>query len=561
MPDDLRFLDEVHPIVAAHKATWARDERRFMGGDDVLATELFRWTAEEDSSFELRLATAGYLTLPSEQMSIIAGHLRRASPMPSFGAMGEVRTRDQLSTKSDAELFWYNCDGIGNDGQQLPAFIDGVQMRAGATGFRWCMVETPDFETLQAIRRAAGRSGSSPVPSEQDVQDGHRPYAVESDPETWYNFKVKSGVLCWAVSKIPVEPTDDLNTEKPKDGYYLLVRRGYLGLGTRFAEGGWWKFDGDKVELSHDLWDDPRRRLGTRGQIPLFPFYAEKSKGTRERPALARSLTMELGQIAVDLMNAESEYRYNIRQSCKAINYILGGDATTHAVVVKQQADGSITVTVPPVMFADGKVGIPQIWNSSAGAIDSAVYETLVTRKLSLAREIMVKQLTSTPNSSGASKEAGFTEATAPLLSRLAATREQGENNLLYFTALRFGKEPNAFIVEPREHDLRNVVDDVDAMLDTLRRSALKSPTLTSKVVLAKADAMGFLDDDATNKLIRQELEDSAQQAADQAAQDAALMADVRAGITQPGGTGNGKPAPSGTPAGAPAPAVVPVPA
>ena len=146
------------------------------------------------------------------------------------------------------------------------------------------------------------------------------------------------------------------------------------------------------------MWDK------TRGQIPFFPFIGEPSPGTTERPAIARSLTMELGQIAVSLMNRISERNWNITYSAKSINYILGIGGDEQSKVVEQQDLGSITIGVPPVVGPDGRVIVPSMWNSSAAALDATVFEKAIEGALAEAREIMVKQLTSVPESSGASK-------------------------------------------------------------------------------------------------------------------------------------------------------------
>ena len=50
---------------------------------------------------------------------------------------------DLIDVPHAAELFYYNVDGIGSDGSQYPAWTDGVQVRACATGHRWTLVEMP----------------------------------------------------------------------------------------------------------------------------------------------------------------------------------------------------------------------------------------------------------------------------------------------------------------------------------------------------------------------------------------------------------------------------------
>ncbi|MCI0658176.1 MAG: hypothetical protein L0170_14080, partial [Acidobacteria bacterium] len=289
-------------------------------------------------------------------------------------------------------------------------------------------------------------------------------------------------------------------------GYYLLVRRGFTGLGDTWSGGGWWKFDPDHDLLDTGTWDQAQ------GQIPFFPFIGEPSPGTTERPAIARSLTMELGQLAVALMNRISERNWNITFAAKSINFILGIDPGSHAQVIEQHEGGSIMVGVPPVMLQDGKVGIPTMWNSSAAALDSQVFKDAIEGALAEAREIMVKQVTSTPDSTGRSKEAGFAEATSPLLARLAGSRQQAMNTFLYFASLRFGiLDPNASVTIPRDFNLQPVVDDIDAMLSTLKRSWLRSPTWEADLIIRAGDERGLLPEDkAKREQIEAELAASA---------------------------------------------------
>src|SRR5512138_2599735 len=141
MLSTLDFLTQPDLHYTEHQEAWKREERRLFGGDTVVL-ELGEFSGEDAASLTLRRATARYLNFPDLHTSILSGHIRRAMPLPEFGSMGEFRTRaKQLQTRdfqpSLAELFWYNCDGIGQDGTQFPAWMDGVIKRACATGYRW----------------------------------------------------------------------------------------------------------------------------------------------------------------------------------------------------------------------------------------------------------------------------------------------------------------------------------------------------------------------------------------------------------------------------------------
>lgn len=510
MPKRYPFLDYALPkLYHAHLDAWKREERRLHGGDAVLP-ELLKWKGEGDDYYASRLAQAGYIPFPKTHATTLTGHLSKETPMPEYGRLGKVRSRSQVTQPSLAEILHYNVDGIGQDGTEFLPFFDGVQERAIAAGYRWILVEMPSRDTLAGIRATNGREPDGEQVTMQDVLEGFRPYAVEYSPIDVPFWQITNGRLDFAVIKIPIAPVslvDEGGSVLPyADGYYLLVRRGFTGLGTEWAPGGWWKFDPDHNEIDAGTWDQ------TLGQIPLFPFIGEPNPGTTERPAIGRSLTMELGQIAVSLMNRISERNWNITFSAKSINYILGIDPEAHTKVVEQQDLGSITVGVPPVMLQDGTVGIPAMWNSSAASLDSAVFRDAIESGLSEAREIMVKQVTSTPDSSGRSKEAGFAEATSPLLARLAGTRQQAMNTFLYFASLRLGVvQPNASVEIPRDFNLQPVVDDIDAMLSTLKRSWLRSPTWEADLIVRAGDERGLLPEDpAKRKRIEAELAASA---------------------------------------------------
>lgn len=511
----LPFLDYQLPLYTQHLEGWKREERRLYGGDAVLE-ELALWKGEDEEHLALRKAQARYLTFPKIHASTLTGHLSQNTPVPSFGRLGpEVRSREKIDKPNLAELLYYNVDGIGQDGTEFPVWFDGVQERAIATGYRWIMVEMPGKSVLQAIRGTREVPDPNRVTMEERIA-GFRPYAVEYSPISVPFWQLKNGRLDCAVVRIPVERETLVDAGgallPPAIGYYLLVRRGFVGLGQQWASGGWWKFDEKHELLDAGTWDQ------TKGEIPMFLFVGEPSHGTTERPAIARSLTMELGQIAVGLMHRISEREYNASQAAKSVNWILGIKPDQHAETIAQLEDGSIVVGIPPVMADDGTVLVPSLWNSSAALLDAQAYDTIITGGIEEAGEIMVRQVTSTPDSSGESKRAGFAEATSPLLARLAASRQQAINTFLYFASLRLGvDEPNASVTIPREFDLAPIVDEIDAMLDTLKRSSLSSPTWESDLILKAGEERGVLPEEKRQQIeaeLKQSMADNAEAAA-----------------------------------------------
>jgi hypothetical protein len=499
MPDISAILGAEHEIYTTNRDAWERDERRFYGRDAVLGgigtteVELEKFTNEKDLSYKARKAQATYLNFPLIHAKILAGHLARVAPMPNYGTLGDVRERSDIGSNNEtvAEAFHYNCDGIGKDGTQFRAWTTGVQERAIATGHRWVMVEMP-----RRPDRARPVRGT-------DIRNGFRPFLVEYSPLAVPMWEATDGQLDWMVIRPRVRKAGPLwAPDNLEDGYYLLVRQGYAGLGDEFAGGGWWLFHGDKTPVENAQGDWSR----TRGQIPVVPLVAESSQGTSDWPAMSGSLTMELGQIAVSLMNRISERNWDARDAAKSVKYILGAEKDAHNLMIEHHEANSIIVPVPGSATPDGKWLIPTIYDGSTGAVAAEVFSTIINSTLAEAHEVMVRQLTSEPDSSGRSKEVGFGEATSPLLASLAARRETFENTLIYFTELRAGSlSPSGFVIWPTEFELAPVVAKIDQTIERMLKLGARSATLETSLIEAAARDDGVWPDNAEND-IRDEL-------------------------------------------------------
>jgi hypothetical protein len=506
---DLTFLDSKHSIYETHEAEWRREERRVEGGEAV-RDELVRFSHEDDDSFAARLDWARWVNYARVHTTILSGHLVHNLPIPNYASLGTVRPRGDIEGKqSKAELFHYNCDGIGSDGQSLPAFIDGVEQDALATRFRWLRCELPTGADLKAIRVRLGTAlPDSDVPeapftvTEEEEMAGFHPFWVADSPLCWTNWRFINGVLVWAVGRVHIEPTTDFADGKPVNtlGYYLCVRRGYTGLGEDFAAGGWWKYDSEKLLVEQGDYSD------TDGQIPLWLHIGKPGHGTHERPSIGQSLTTELGQISADQMNATSEQRFNLRQAAKSVTFGLGMEPSAHKRVIEQLGDGSIFVAVPGQMNPQGEFTVPTLWNSAEAAMASEAYGSVITAAVAEAKEVMVRQIMAAPDASGARVEAEHQSATVPLLSQLAETMEQSINTGLYFTLRRFGKsheEASAASVEmDRDFTLRDIVNDIDQMLGTMEKAQVSSPTWKRLLVEQKGEEMDLLPADERDQIV-----------------------------------------------------------
>ncbi len=529
-----------HPIYDLRAEFWERQERLYVGGATMRVDELPRWpSVEKDGGehYELRLNTAAYINLPKKHATTMTGHLRRKAPKPGkgydFGSMGHVRPRSEYRAEnaSTAEQLWYNCDGVGSDGSQFDVFHDTVSDWAQVTGFRWILTEMPAF------------SGQG-TPSQADVNAGLHPYFVHLSPldvPFWWDIE---GRLDMAVLRVPVD-LPDLDEEyipQPDHlGYYILVRKGSVLLAdTPFAGGGWWMWD------SRMNFVDARPWTHASGEIPMYPFISVPDAGTRREPNIGASQTEELGQIAVGIMNLISARDSDAIDAAKSELYVLGADGPTITVIGDQLAAGSQIIGVPAVgrqTDIDGSVSyqMPSVYDGSMGAVSANVFDTILASKWTEAQKIMIDQVSSTPDSSGRSKQAGFTEQSSPLLARMASTREQAENTGLYFYALRSGKAADATVEWPKEFDLAPVVEDIDAMFDTLRRAAqfTASPTLnTALIEMALVERHLNLDPGIRAKVVK-ELEADAQAQSDaKTAMNQAKTAAFTGGAVVPPGAG-----------------------
>lgn len=474
MADDLSFLDAKHPVWTANKAAWEREERRLEGGDDVLS-ELAKWEGEDPAHYKMRQAQAYFPSYGAIHATTLAGHIQAVAPEPKWGALGDVRPRDDIKrgTESLAEQVKYNADGIGNDGLQWQAMNNGTQVRALATGHRWGFVEMP-------APPARGFRGAGGSPTNADVQNGHRPYVVEWSPLSVPYWEYTHGRLDCLIARVPVLSTGKKRWESGEgdDGFYLFTRSGFGGFGDEFASGGWWMYDAEKTLVKNGNWSK------TIGQIPIAPFFGLTSRGTLARPAISRGALMEINQLAVAAMNRLSEWGFDLSDAAKSIKIILGANKEGWGLLVEQLAQGSYLIPAVASQDKDAKFPplVPQVYDSSSGAVTSEAFVRLLDYYKAAAQEVMLRQV-SAPDSSGESKRAGFGEATSPLLATLAARRESYENAMLYFLELRgMGRSDGAFVTYPREFELAPMLTKIDRTLKRITDATLNSPTLQAQL-------------------------------------------------------------------------------
>jgi hypothetical protein len=517
-----------HPIYEAQIRHWEREERRLYGQDRVL-DELVRfdWEEEGGAHYEARQRQATYINLPEVHASLITGHVSKKRPKPgaglSFGALGEVRTKEKLvGTPSAAEMFYYNVDGIGQDSSRWDAWWDGASKRAEATGHRWIHVEVPrrDRRLEEEITVA-------------DEMAGFRPFLIEHSPTRVTNWWHHNGELQFAVMRLivdePIVGKEDGILWMPQmktPGYYLMVREGCRMLGDRFAAGGWWVWSSTLELIDEGNW------AKTGGRIPLFPLFAEMDPGTFEHPTISRSQTMELGQIAIGLMNQISARDFDYFDAAQSKTFVSGADPSIAQTVISQLKSSQV-VFIPPRLNEDGSVSQPVVTDGSQGAVTAEISKTIIEAKLEEAKMIMIEKATSSIDSSGSKQVASFDEASSPTLVRRAALRSQAETNAINFAEQRWGKtkNPTGYSEYPDNYALAPLVNDIDAQLDTIRRSGASSPSFVTGLVMAAADERGVMPEDVPRDTIKAELLQSLEQKAAQLS----AAADARTKMLQEG--------------------------
>jgi hypothetical protein len=582
------LLGSTHAVYRANVHDWLVAERRLFGGAPALS-ELQPFVGESAADYAIRQRKATYVPFPKLQAAAQTGHLLRQMPVPNYGTLGQPRERGAAAEGDGGaptlgELIHYNCDGVGADGTQWPAWWARVTEAIHGPGFGWIYVEAPDLGAVR--RRRPTAPASDGVVDLDDVRAGLRPYLVHFTPGQVPNWHAAHGRLEWAVVRPPVRAPGfrDDGAGNPAafvgndggTGYLLLVRRGWDAFGAEFRGGGWWTFDPEMRPLARGDWS----RTG--GEIPLFVYAYERSEGlippaggagvTLPRtaddlgierpvagvietggatglagldgdaqhrpavayPAIARSGTLELGNVAVALMDALSERDFDAREAAASGLTVAGVDRNAgrdkdgrliqnnfndYAGAARFRARlRPLPYSVVDTGFDNNnrptrEVVVPTVTDDSMGAVPAEVYEKLVASKFAEARELMARELTSAPDSSGASKAAGFAEGKSPRLALLAANCETAQNTALYFLERRAGAaRPTGFVTLPREYDLAPLLETIDRALQRLRDAGLTSPTLAVALVLQALDEDGLLAEmtDAERQAVEDELTASA---------------------------------------------------
>jgi hypothetical protein len=535
------WLKTTHPIYDLWRDAWMRNERRLRGGE-AIADELtrFDWETVGGDHYKQRQSQATYMNFPDMFAADMCGHLMRARPTPgsglNFGALGEIPKQRNFKEPTFAELVYYNTDGVGNDGSQWDNFWDSVERWAMATGHRWLMVEAP-------ARKADG------VPNKQDVIDGLRPYLIHLSPLAvpWWN--ISQGRLDFVIvniNRFKVKIESGKLSENQSVAYKLLmVRTGCTMLddADTYSTGGWWLYDDDGELVIDPIAGPQQGDWGkTSGAIPCWPHFYQRDDGApvlddkkvvRMQTALSRSAITDLGNAAVAHMNLGSAADFDAWDAGMSMNFMIGVDESAWAVALDAMTRGSRWI---PLKRNPETQQNPVVQDASTGAVPSTVFATRLEAKRTDAMLMAVQEVTSVPDSSGASKQAGFTQTKSPRLALMASELEASQNTAIHFLEMRFGfPAPTGSVSWPRDFDLGDVLDRIEEHFSLEKLTGLKSPTLGAKMMTQSVIQRGLVTDDADLKTIEGEYGAAGQAAKDRADQQAALAAQLA-------GAGNGGP-------------------
>lgn len=515
---DRDWLGSTNPVYDAQYETWLVNERRLRGGAGVLQElKAFEWEDEEGEHHLSRRSQATYINFPDIFATTLSGFLLREAPVPggtlTFGTLGEVRRdRSKIVTPTEAELVYYNTNGVGNDGSQWDNYWAASVRRAMATGHRWHFIESPTEKPGTFERILAG----------------YRPYAVEWSPLAVTNWHYDRGLLAFAIVKFyrasPTVINGKMEGQDPNEEHtMLLVRKGFAGLGSDFEKGGWWIFDpdDDPIDGAEGRWD------ATNGQIPFFPHFYEQDDGSYEEPSMSRGALTELGQLAVSYMNLSSAADFDAWDAASSTQIVIGATREAFNLATDMIFSGGKYASLPADSLAGGQ--LPTIHDASTGAVTSEVFSTRLDMKRTEAMAIAAMEASGTPDSSGLSKEAGFADTKGPRLAAVASNLEQAQNTAIHFFEQRYGHRlPTGAVTWPRKFDLLDLRDQIQEFFKLVQVSGIRSKTVEANAMALAARQYRVLND-TDEAIALTEYRKSAEEVGEQAGKTNALMNELGA--------------------------------
>lgn len=442
--------------------TWQTNTIRFNASVavyDELAP--FQWETNQDQTYRDRKARAVYPDLPGQTAERFVGVMMEEPPEPTWNTLGK-RTMTPGANETRVDMIWNNADGVGDDARSWHSFWADQMQQAMPTKFRWILAEQSRIteNTLTAEAR------------------GQRPYFVGISPiETpFYRFEKGELKAFRREIKETVYEVDDSGkvVQKERTIHYVMVCKGWKGFGEEFGAGGWWMFtDKDeplKDENGESMWDDLEE---TGGAIPITRIFYERSGST----VTDRGGILNLGRISIAFMDVLSWMWHDAKISGGRKRYFLGVDRNQWDTIANAEVGGGIDVPVPA--GATGNVTIYDTGQTSANEHLSELLDKLLT----MAIQIIMRELMTSPDASGRSRIVAFLQSNSPRLAHMAGNMEEAQNAALAFLYMRWGVQPDGYVEWERRYDMRTMIQRVAELFQVFEGARASSATLFQKVL------------------------------------------------------------------------------
>lgn len=511
---------------------WKRNEKRFMAGEDVYdELRAFQWEQviqTEDNEAGEHTVSPGLASYKARQEAAVCIEFA-AMTKEKFGGLvfqhfpqeGSGLDLGNLRAAEDgwrAESLLSNADGTGNNARSLDSFWRDEMEMTVATRYRWIMAESPE--------------GGAESRAEEEEK---RPYFVGFSPTAvpdW--FEERGNLQCIRIivsDSRPQKGSDGKIIHSTATHHYLMTRQGFEGWGTAedagdpryaFNDGGWWLVDDEgeivtqgESEMFGD-WED------TAGEIPVAPLYYERGTiGNRDT-----GIT-HIGRIQAEFMNQLSAMFYDSWNSGSGVIFFAGADNEQWETIRNAGLLGGKWIPIPPKTSETGSPSNVQVVAQATFDASPAIKSSLEWL-LKLATQLILRELTTSPDASGASRQLEFLQGNTPRLSNIAGNMEECMTTMHRFLEMRWGyPEPTSSVKWTRHFDLRTTIEKIKAVLEMMAMASAQSPTLVGNLIVDALKSEGLIpggeDGEALEAVIRNEVT----QGARQAAQENALLGEI----------------------------------
>lgn len=481
--------------------SWRRNEKRFTAGDDVY-DELrpFQWesaikavdnesgsvTANPDlGSYKARQASAVCVEFAAMTREKFGGLLFQHFPQEGKGLdLGTLRSRDN-GWRADALL--KNADGTGDAARSLESFWRDEMELAMSTRFRWIMAEAP----------AGGASSLA-------EEEGNRPYLVGFSPVSvpYWHFE-RGNLQCIRIvleDSAPALGEDGKVSHAVRKRHYLMTREGFAGWGDsegfEFSSGGWWIVDDEGNQVVVD--EKPMRGdwSSTGGEIPVAPLFYERGEiGNRDT-----GIT-HIGRIQTEFMNQLSAMFYSSWVSGSGVVFFAGADNEQWDAMRHAGMFGGQWIPIPPKTTDTGGAA-SNVSIQALSAFDASPgIKTSLEWLLKLATQLVIRELTTSPDASGAARQLEFVQGNSPRLSNMGANAQDCMTTIHRYLELRWGaSEPTGSVKWTKRFDLRTAIEKMRGVLELMAEASASSPTVVSELLVSALRSEGFIPDESDDK-------------------------------------------------------------